>query len=451
MSVCKYFLEKHRKVVEPRVQALDLSRGDMVIYMPLEDFDREPAMTVFETTPENTKEINQVFFDKCYTMQINFLFVALPDDPLESTKIRKWIKRQCEHVLGYGSQCFKPMNHDLSGIRMRCGGRSKLLEHEVCGLNDSSGATMVLGADVTHFRDNCTPSIAAFVASIDSPGSAKYKALLSPQPAGVEIISNLYTPPSTDKEKAGGLMSEVVAAVLDRILVSYAGNVVSVAVSIMGSLVNKLEFKVLTFSGRDMLQAFQLENNGKLPDRIIFYRDGVGDWQFHELLNEEGRSIKEACASMKDGYHPKLTFVVVQKRHHTRFFSGETDSGNLQPGTVIDTVVTRDRLFDFFLCNGEVVKGNTRLQHYVVLYDENGFTADQIQKITHCLCHICCRSDTPVSLVSPAYYAHLAAARGREYLESYIGENDLERPLNVRQARKLISLRPNIAQTMFYA
>ncbi|GKF86940.1 hypothetical protein Tco_0254767, partial [Tanacetum coccineum] len=34
-----------------------------------------------------------------------------------------------------------------------------------------------------------------------------------------------------------------------------------------------------------------------------------------------------------------------------------------------------------------------------------------------------------VLLVSLAYYAHLAAARGREYIEAYAEENNLEHAL----------------------
>jgi hypothetical protein len=47
----------------------------------------------------------------------------------------------------------------------------------------------------------------------------------------------------------------------------------------------------------------------------------------------------KACASLEEGYLPPLTFVVVQKRHHTRLFPevhGRHDmtdkSGNILPG-----------------------------------------------------------------------------------------------------------------------
>ncbi len=58
----------------------------------------------------------------------------------------------------------------------------------------------------------------------------------------------------------------------------------------------------------------------------------------------EFNMIRQACAEMGDPgaeYAPPITFVVVQKRHHTRLFPGDDRnkdrSGNVLPGTVIDS------------------------------------------------------------------------------------------------------------------
>ena len=49
--------------------------------------------------------------------------------------------------------------------------------------------------------------------------------------------------------------------------------------------------------------------------------------------------IKQACASLEPNYQPPVTFVVVQKRHHTRMFANNRRdhnsvdrSGNILPG-----------------------------------------------------------------------------------------------------------------------
>ena len=63
-------------------------------------------------------------------------------------------------------------------------------------------------------------------------------------------------------------------------------------------------------------------NTGKKPVKIIFYRDGVSEGQFDAVRMEEIAALQAACLFLqKDGsYQPKITFIVVQKRHHTRFF-----------------------------------------------------------------------------------------------------------------------------------
>lgn len=49
--------------------------------------------------------------------------------------------------------------------------------------------------------------------------------------------------------------------------------------------------------------------------------------------------VSQACVSLEENYMPRVTFAVVQKRHHTRLFPADhrrrdqTDrSGNIMPG-----------------------------------------------------------------------------------------------------------------------
>lgn len=86
---------------------------------------------------------------------------------------------------------------------------------------------------------------------------------------------------------------------------------------------------------------------------------------------------------------------------------------DLVPGTVVDRDVCHPWAFDFYLTAHAAIQGTTRPTHYYVLLDENNFTADQLQLLTYRLCYLYCRCTRSVSLVPPAYYAHLAAERGR--------------------------------------
>ncbi|XP_023157555.1 protein argonaute MEL1 [Zea mays] len=118
-------------------------------------------------------------------------------------------------------------------------------------------------------------------------------------------------------------------------------------------------------------------------------------------------AIRKACASLEDGYLPPVTFVVIQKRHHTRLFPrvhGRRDvtdrSGNILPGTVVDTEICHPREFDFYLCSHAGIQGTSRPIHYHVLYDENRFSADGLQILTNNLCYTYARCTHAVSIAS---------------------------------------------------
>lgn len=68
------------------------------------------------------------------------------------------------------------------------------------------------------------------------------------------------------------------------------------------------------------------------PKRIFFYRDGVSEGQFSLVLRHEMNKIRNACQNISSGYKPAITFIIVQKRHHTRFLP--TDP-NMQVCTLI--------------------------------------------------------------------------------------------------------------------
>ena len=65
-------------------------------------------------------------------------------------------------------------------------------------------------------------------------------------------------------------------------------------------------------------------------------------------------AIRRACKRVGNGqdYEPGITFLVVQKRHHTRFFPLTNDklrNGNVLPGTVVDTDITHPMESNFYL------------------------------------------------------------------------------------------------------
>lgn len=270
-------------------------------------------------------------------------------------------------------------------FNLKSGGTNQLLPKRLGFLSD--GETMVVGIDVTHPAPKSmegTPSIAAVVASIDQhfgqwPGSIRC------QDSKKEMVSTL--------------------------------NVMM----------------------QDRLKLW-ITKNGRGPAKILIYRDGVSESQYKTVLEEELKQIREAC---KEVYvrrpQPKITIVVVGKRHHTRFYptdAATADSrGNPKNGTVVDRGVTMEKgceyfhspsglvqhhesqtcrrkrvafawsfgvdlnfakqvnmawrakadstIVDFFLQAHTALQGTARPTHYVVILDEMKLGANELQTITH--------------------------------------------------------------------
>ncbi|KAH9660359.1 protein argonaute 5 [Citrus sinensis] len=349
--------------------------------------------------------------------QLQMLIIILPDVSGSYGRI----KRVCETELGIVSQCCQPRQASRLNmqyfenvalkINVKVGGRNTVLvdavQKRIPLVTDRP--TIIFGADVTHPQpgEDSSPSIAAVVASMDWPEVTKYRGLVSAQAHHEEIIQDLYK--STQDPQRG---------------------------LVHGGMI------------RELLIAFRRSTNFK-PHRIIFYRDGVSEGQFSQVLLHEMNAIRQACASLEEGYAPPVTFVVVQKRHHTRLFPADhnrrdlTDrSGNILPGTVVDTQICHPTEFDFYLNSHAGIQGTSRPTHYHVLYDENRFTADGLQVLTN-------------NLFPPAYYAHLAAFRARYYIEDETSaggstggsRSTAERSLAIRP---LPVIKDNVKDVMFY-
>lgn len=83
------------------------------------------------------------------------------------------------------------------------------------------------------------------------------------------------------------------------------------------------------------------------------------------------------------GVPPKLTYVIVGKRHHVRFFPNENrsnvdhKSGNFVSGLVVDDDVVHPVYRDFYLQSQKPLKGTSRPAHYTVLWDENNISTTE--------------------------------------------------------------------------
>lgn len=165
------------------------------------------------------------------------------------------------------------------------------------------------------------------------------------------------------------------------------------------------------------------KHQSRMPKKIIYYRDGVGQGDYQKILNTELNAIYAACKTVApQSVIPKVTVILVVKRHHLRMFpsdkgpSDERNCGNVLPGTIIDKDVFDTDLCQFGLVSHASPKGVAKPVRYCMIYDDSDIDIDDLQTLTHNLCHTFVRCDRSVSYVAPTYYAHHAALRGKTYI-----------------------------------
>lgn len=60
--------------------------------------------------------------------------------------------------------------------------------------------------------------------------------------------------------------------------------------------------------------------NHSLPEKIVVFRDGVGDGQLNTVAGYEAQQLQQCFDHFGDNYKPKLAITIVQKRINTRIF-----------------------------------------------------------------------------------------------------------------------------------
>ncbi|CAG8517995.1 10341_t:CDS:10 [Rhizophagus irregularis] len=275
-------------------------------------------------------------------------------------------------------------------VNAKLGGQNVILTNDQIGFV-SSEPTMIFGADVFHSgRGDNKPSIAAVCASLDSKAT-KYAGRFS-----------------VNRDPRNEIIEDLKGIVIDLLRVFY-------------------------------------QRNQVLPRKILFYRDGVGENQFQHVKTYEVKVLKEVFASVYRNSGPTLTFIILQKRHHTRFMPTEPREGdklgNCRPGTVVDRTILVE----------QDLQGTSRPIHYNVLHDENDFTADGIQTLTYRLCYLSARCTLSISQVPAVYYAHLIANRAKHYFRWDGDEkSDLSRGSGGSSVGSIEEVKNGLTNAMFF-
>ena len=297
------------------------------------NFDADIGRTVFKYICDNDRHVGKDFRKiiedfKKFKTKLDLVLVVLPfkgggayNEIKRLGDIEFRVPTQCvvKQVLfrqgrvNYqvvGNLCLK-INSKLSGVnhQLADSSRPEALKEPI----------MILGADVTHAAaqfKGIKPSIAAVVGSTN-PSATQYE---------VEIRVQ-------DTEQNEEMIND------------------------MKDVVEKLLRKYYNTTG------------GRKPGRLIMFRDGVSEGQFQSVMARELMAIRAACSSVqRDGYQPKITYIVVQKRHHTRFFPTDNNkyekNGNALAGTVVDQGINHPTEGDYYLLSHEGIQVSVVIYMY---------------------------------------------------------------------------------------
>lgn len=225
---------------------------------------------------------------------------------------------------------------------------------ELWGVQIPLQNTMIVGIDVYHDKSQKKRSIAGFVASTN-PMCTRWYSRVCIQPVNQELIDGLKL--------------------------------------CMVSAITKYH-----------------EVNHRLPDKIIVFRDGVGDGQLNTVAGYELDQLKRCFSHFGEEYMPSLGVVIVQKRINTRIFlKTPRQMENPPPGTVVDHTITRRDWFDFFLVSQHVRQGTVTPTHYIVVHNSSGLKPDHFQKLSYKMTHLYYNWPGTVRVPAPCQYAHKLA------------------------------------------
>lgn len=141
-----------------------------------------------------------------------------------------------------------------------------------------------------------------------------------------------------------------------------------------------------------MSQALQIYRDtcgGCLPEKILFYRDGVGDGQIQYLMEKEVEPLLGKLRNIYGDAEPKLAYVIVNKRTNSRMFKKVGSSySNPKPGTVVDREITLPERNDFFLISQHVGQGTVSPTSYNIVFNNSGLTKDRLEILTYKFTHL---------------------------------------------------------------
>lgn len=150
--------------------------------------------------------------------------------------------------------------------------------------------------------------------------------------------------------------------------------------------------------------------NEAYPDNLLIFRDGVGNSQMIQVLQQEIGKILEHLQLSK-AQMPHIAFICANKRIHRRIFvPGASDTVNNAPvGTVVDGIGNAEDFPNFYLVSHSTNQGTITPTHYSIIYNDTTLTTEQLSAIAYQLAHLYFNWPGGIRTPGPIQYAHKLA------------------------------------------
>ena len=171
---------------------------------------------------------------------------------------------------------------------------------------------------------------------------------------------------------------------------------------------------------KQAVQSFAKNHDNEYPERIIIYRDGVGEGMRDQIIEKEIGQFKEVLKPLynKITSIPPITLIVVNKRINQRMFiqgpKGSNEIHNPPPGSIIDQGLVENQqdnvCFDFFLVPQQTTQGCVTPTHfYVSLNESKDLSKSDIENLTYQFCYMYSNWSGSIKVPAPCQYAHKIA------------------------------------------
>lgn len=168
---------------------------------------------------------------------------------------------------------------------------------------------------------------------------------------------------------------------------------------------------------------YYLKVEKKMPEKVLFYRDGVGQSFIEHILKSEVSGIIAAMEKKYTLKRPRITVVLVTKRISDKLATADPTPNNPPPGTVVESGISHPEHTSFLLVAQKVTQGSANPTKYQLVYDENDTNLDDLLRLTHNLCWGYFNWLGPVKVPAPVQYAHKSCYLFGELQEAKINAN----------------------------